>query len=89
MSLRNISDAVVAGNDQWDTDQARLRSLSQMWGSSTAPMARGMRSAMAAVADLGPVRAEPENRAAYPDSDLGGRWPPSPAPSAATSASPW
>ncbi|WP_228941114.1 DUF1501 domain-containing protein [Nocardioides sp. Leaf374] len=71
MSLRNISDAVVAGNDQWDTDQARLRSLSQMWGSSTAPMARGMRSAMAAVADLGPVRAEPENRAAYPDSDLG------------------
>ncbi|MCM0620124.1 DUF1501 domain-containing protein [Nocardioides bruguierae] len=69
MSFSALDDAVVAGDDQWDPTDDRLRSLHRMWGRSGHPLAGSLRSAVDAVADLAPAKAVAPGD--YPTTDLG------------------
>ncbi|WP_051551583.1 DUF1501 domain-containing protein [Nocardioides sp. URHA0020] len=71
MSFRSLESATIGGADKWDPQATRMRSLQTLWGSSTSPLAGAARTALSAVVDLGPAKAQPDHVAAYPNSDLG------------------
>ncbi|NYD56263.1 uncharacterized protein (DUF1501 family) [Nocardioides marinisabuli] len=71
MGFRSLERTRIAGDDKWDPNGTRVRSLERMWKRSSDPMGRAFRSAMAAVDDLEPARAQADRSAAYPDDDLG------------------
>lgn len=70
----DVTSVRVYGDDQWDPNGGRMKSLNLMWGSGGGTIGVGARSALASVADFAPVKqtpATPENAAVYPDGDLG------------------
>ncbi len=74
MSADRVSDMGIAGDDQYDEDHRRLRSLHTLWDGNRTGLGRSMRATFAAVADFKTLQAspsEPENGAVYPGSDLG------------------
>lgn len=71
MGIDELDKAGVAGDDKWDQNGDRVRSLTTMWKNTPSPMAPAVRAAMAAVRDLDPAKAQPERRSAFPNSDLG------------------
>jgi uncharacterized protein (DUF1501 family) len=71
MSFPDLDSARVAGAERWDRAGTRLRSLAAQWQRSSSPLASGFRSALDAVADLRPARAQPDRSRTYPQTDLG------------------
>ena len=71
MSFPDLDAASVAGADAFDRGGTRMRSLYAQWQRSTSPMAVGFRSALEAVTDLGPAKAQPDRSRSYPPSGLG------------------
>ena len=71
MGFRSLDQTGIAGDDQWDPNGTRVRSLERMWKKSPTSMGRAFRSAMQAVGDLEPARAQADRNASYPDDDLG------------------
>lgn len=75
VAVGRVEDMVLAGADGSDVDgRRRTRSMSTMWAGVPGPLGTGARSAMQAIADLGPVRntsAEAANGAIYPRGELG------------------
>jgi uncharacterized protein (DUF1501 family) len=74
VSAGSVDEMTIPGDDEWDPDGRRLRSLHRLWDASTTPMGKAMRSTFRAVADFDPVRqtgTAPRNGAVYPDNDLG------------------
>ncbi|TIC84406.1 DUF1501 domain-containing protein [Nocardioides sp. GY 10127] len=69
LSFSSLDDAVIAGDDEWDPTDDRLRSLRRMWGRSKHPLASSVRHAMGAVANLQAAKDVPAGTA-YPDTDL-------------------
>lgn len=71
MGFDRLDKVGIAGDDKWDPDGDRLRSLATMWGRSRHPLAPALRSAMAAVEDIAPAQAQADRTASYPGTDLG------------------
>ncbi|CAB4722267.1 MAG: DUF1501 domain-containing protein [Actinobacteria bacterium] len=71
MAFSSLQNATVSGDDEWDPNHDRIRSLNAMWGGSGSPLATGVRSAMQAVRDLGPAKDQRDASSSYPDNDLG------------------
>ncbi|GAA1777775.1 DUF1501 domain-containing protein [Nocardioides hankookensis] len=71
MSFRTLETATIGGADKWDPNGTRMRSLSTLWRGSPSPMGRAARTALDAVVDLGPAKAQADHVASYPNSDLG------------------
>jgi len=74
MSADSVDDMRIAGDDQWDTDHGRLRSLHTLWDGNTSSIGRAMHATFEAVTAFAPVQQTPEqpqNGAAYPATDLG------------------
>lgn len=74
LSASDVDDMRIAGDDQWDPEGRRLRSLGTLWDRSPSVLAGAMRSAFRANQDFEPVRATPDrpaNGADYGTSDLG------------------
>ncbi|HEX6151676.1 DUF1501 domain-containing protein [Nocardioides sp.] len=74
LSAGNIDDLRIPGDDEWDPDSRRMRSLHTLWDGSRSPLAGPMASTFRANAEFEPVRQTPEtpaNGATYGDTDLG------------------
>ena len=71
MGFDRLDEVGVAGDDQWDPTDDRLRSLGKMWQRSRSPLAPALRSAMAAVDEIGPAQAQQQRSDNFPKSDLG------------------
>ena len=71
MSFGSLDDARIAGDDKWDATHQRARAMRMQWAGAKGPMGTAVRSAMTAVAELGPAKAQPDHVAAFPDTDLG------------------
>lgn len=74
MSADSVDGMGIAGDDQWDEDNRRIRSLHTLWDGNRSGLGRAMKSTFGAVSDFAPVKATPEtpaNGAVYPTSDLG------------------
>jgi uncharacterized protein (DUF1501 family) len=70
MSAADVDSARIAGDDKWDTDGRRVRSLHRLWDADGSPMGHAMRSAFQAVTEFEPAR-QAGNQAPYPNTDLG------------------
>ena len=71
MSYRSLESATIGGDDKWDPQKTRMRSLAALWSGSTSPMAVAARTALSAVVSLEPAKAQPDHVSSYPSSDLG------------------
>jgi uncharacterized protein (DUF1501 family) len=74
VSADKIDAMTIAGDDEWDPDGRRVRSLHRIWDGTDSAMGRAMRATFRAVADFQPVRdtsETPAHGASYPDNDLG------------------
>ena len=74
VSAGSVAAMTIPGDDEWDPDGRRLRSLHRLWDGSNGPMGKAMRSTFRAAADFQPVRdtsENPKNGAVYPENDLG------------------
>jgi uncharacterized protein (DUF1501 family) len=74
VSAGSVDAVQIPGDDEWDPNGQRMKSLHRLWDGSNTPMGKAMRSTFRAVADFQPVRdtaTHPQNGAAYPDNDLG------------------
>ncbi len=74
LSAENVNDMTIAGDDKWDPEGRRLRSLHTLWDGSSSELSRAMASTFRANSDFQPVRdtpADPANGATYGRSDLG------------------
>ena len=72
MGFRSLEGAVLSGGDaKNDPNQTRMRALVAQWSGARTEMAEGFRSAMSAVVDLGPAKAQVDRTATYPQTDLG------------------
>jgi uncharacterized protein (DUF1501 family) len=74
MSADRISDMGIAGDDQWDEDHRRLKSLHLLWDGNSSGLGRSMKATFGAVESFKTLKAsptDPANGAVYPDSDLG------------------
>ncbi len=74
LSAGSVEDVEIAGDDKWDPDGNRLRSLHTLWDGHSSVLAPVMASTMRTTAAFQPVRdtnPAPGNGAAYGDSDLG------------------
>lgn len=71
MSFRSLDSATVAGNDQYDPNKTRMRSLRRLWEGSQSPVAGAFRTALESVVDLEPAKAQSDNVASFPNTDLG------------------
>ena len=56
LSADSVEDLEIAGDDQWDTEGRRLRSLHTLWDSQSSALGGAMASTFRANADLQPVR---------------------------------
>jgi uncharacterized protein (DUF1501 family) len=70
MSAADVGSTRIAGDDKWDTDGRRVRSLHRLWDGNGSTMGRAMASTFRAVSDLEPAR-QADNAASYPGTDLG------------------
>ena len=74
MSASSVGGMAIAGDDDWDKEHRRVRSLHTLWDGNTSGLGRAMKSTFGAVASFQPVKDapdEPANGAEYPGSDLG------------------
>ncbi len=74
LSAADVDDLRIPGDDQWDPESRRVRSLHTLWDRSSSPLAGSMASTFRANAEFEPVRqtpVDPANGATYGDSDLG------------------
>ncbi|QZY27725.1 DUF1501 domain-containing protein [Nocardioides coralli] len=74
LAADDVDDLRIAGDDEWDPQGRRVRSLQTMWDGAPAELGGAMRSVFRAIRDLQPVRqtpAGPANGASYGSSDLG------------------
>ena len=71
MSARSVPDVRISGDDKWAVNDGRKRSLHTLWDGNSSPLGKAMRSTFGAVDDFRPVEATADNRADYPDTDLG------------------
>jgi uncharacterized protein (DUF1501 family) len=74
LSAGSVDDVGIAGDDEWDPEDRRLRSLHTLWDGSPSVLAPAMASTFRSVAAFQPVRAtspDPADGAAYGSSDLG------------------
>jgi uncharacterized protein (DUF1501 family) len=74
VSAGDVESMTVPGDDKWDTEGRRLKSLHRMWDGAEGPMAKAMGATFRAVADFEPVRQtspDPAHGASYPNNDLG------------------
>ncbi|MFL6107116.1 MAG: DUF1501 domain-containing protein [Marmoricola sp.] len=74
VTTTSVDDLSLAGDDADDTLHRRRSSMHTMWSSAPGTLGRGVRSALSAVSDFGPVRSTSETAAhgaTYSDDDLG------------------
>ncbi len=74
MSADRISDMGIAGDDKYDEDHRRLRSLHKLWDGNGSGLGKSMRATFGAVSTFKTLQAsptDPANGAVYPTSDLG------------------
>ena len=74
LSAGSVDDVGIAGDDEWDPEDRRLRSLHTLWDGSPSVLAPAMASTFRSVAAFEPVRAtspDPADGATYGSSDLG------------------
>jgi uncharacterized protein (DUF1501 family) len=71
MSADDVDSVQIPGDDKWDTTKGRRASLHTLWDDDRGPLGTAMRSMFGALDDFGPARETEDNRASYPDSDLG------------------
>ncbi len=71
MSARSIDSVAIPGDDKWDKDGGRVRSLHTLWDGDASPLGRGMRSTFEAVTQFKPVQGTADRTDSYPRSDLG------------------
>lgn len=71
MGFESLDAAGVAGDDEWDPEDLRLKSLRTMWRRTNSPLQPHVQSAMSAATSLGPAKAEADHADTYPGSDLG------------------
>jgi uncharacterized protein (DUF1501 family) len=71
MSADDVDSVQIPGDDKWDTRKGRRASLHTLWDADRSALGTAMRSTFGARDDFAPVRATADNRASYPDTDLG------------------
>ncbi len=74
MSGGDLDRVAIPGEDKWDHDGGRRRSLKALWDKEPSMLGTAMRNTFKAVDDFGPVRDgddKQRNGAQYPDCDLG------------------
>jgi uncharacterized protein (DUF1501 family) len=74
VSTGDLDGMAIPGDDKWDPNGRRVRSLHRLWDGNTTAMGKAMRSTFRAVTDFQPVKdapKKPQNGAQYPDNDLG------------------
>jgi uncharacterized protein (DUF1501 family) len=74
MSADSVDSVGISGDDQWDEEHRRLRSLHTLWDGNTTGLGKAMRSTFEAVTTFAPVKLtpdQPEHGATYPGTDLG------------------
>jgi len=74
LSAGSVDDMEIAGDDKWDPEGRRLRSLHTLWDHAPSVLTGAMASTFRANSDFQPVRdtpANPGNGADYGSSDLG------------------
>jgi uncharacterized protein (DUF1501 family) len=74
MSADSVGGMAISGDDDWDDEHRRVRSLHTLWDGNRSGLGRAMRSTFGAVTGFQPVKdtpEEPANGAEYPGSDLG------------------
>jgi uncharacterized protein (DUF1501 family) len=72
MSFSSLEDAGVAGvSMRTSAASSRLRAMRTQWRDADGDMGSAFRTALSAVGDLGPARAQADRSASYPKSDLG------------------
>jgi len=74
LSAGSVDDVVISGDDKWDPEDNRLRSLHTLWDGAPSVLAPAMASTFRADAAFEAVRAtspDPAHGAAYGGSDLG------------------
>jgi uncharacterized protein (DUF1501 family) len=74
MSADSIGALGVAGDDEGDAGQARMRSLHTLWDGDRSRLGRSMKSSFDALASFEVVKKssdQPENGVVYPGNDLG------------------
>ncbi len=71
MSASSLGRVSISGDDQWDTEGGRVRSLRTLWGGSSTELGQAMRSTISSVKLFGPVTATADHRSAYPAGDFG------------------
>ncbi len=74
VSAPDVASMRIPGNDEWDPEGRRLKSLHRMWDSQPSDLGRAMRATFRAVDEFAPVLetpAGPQHGAAYPGGDLG------------------
>ncbi|MDN4160014.1 DUF1501 domain-containing protein [Nocardioides abyssi] len=71
MTMPDLATVTVAGGDPANPQDARLRSLRTMWGSSATAMGSGVRTSLAGSAALKQATAQPDRSASYPATGLG------------------
>lgn len=72
MSASDVDDVEFPGQDRFDTNDGRRRSLHTMWDDDTSPLGHSMAATFDAVKDFTPVREQASREANYPRTDLGG-----------------
>ena len=71
MSAADVDAVRIPGDDKWDTTRGRRASLHTLWDGERGPLGAAMRSMFGALDDFAPARETTDNRASYPDTDLG------------------
>lgn len=74
LSAGSVDDLEIAGDDRWDTEGRRVRSLHTLWDREESVLSRAMGSTFRASSQFQPVRdtpADPANGATYGGSELG------------------
>ncbi len=71
MAAGSLSGTRIPGDDQWDATGGRVRSLHTLWDTDASVLAGSMRSTFRAVEGMAPLSRTGDNRARYPDGDLG------------------
>ncbi len=71
MSASDVDDVEFPGQDRFDTNDGRRRSLHTLWDNNTSPLGRSMAATFDAVENFTPAREQPSRAADYPRSDLG------------------
>jgi uncharacterized protein (DUF1501 family) len=74
VSAGDVASMTIPGDDKWDPERRRVRSLHRLWDGDATAMGRAMRATFRAVDEFKPAlgtRKTPANGATYPSSDLG------------------